>query len=312
MEITQTKHIIEPDYVLYHGGCFDGFTGAYACYMKYKDNQNIVYLPMSHNYEYSEEFINQFTEKKIIMIDFSTPYDVTIKILNICSELLIIDHHISAQKDLTLLDDKNKIFDMNKSGAVLAHEYFFPNEKIPIGFQYIQDRDIWVWKLEEQSKPFTNALFAQINIKHIENHSDKFEEFSKTFNETQKLIDYGKIILNIQNSIINDQINYKQKIKIKYEEFNKYNGIILNSSVFPSEIGNLLTGEHKYDFAIIYTHQIKNNNDQWYCSIRSSSDVCDVSLIAKHFGGGGHKRASGFRINGRLYDIFEYMIDEKK
>lgn len=301
-----TQHIIEPDFVLYHGGCFDGFAGAYACYLKYIHNKNITYIPMSYNHEYTDEFIEQFVDKKVIMIDFSTPYDVTEKILQKCSNLLIIDHHITAQKDLKLIEEKNKIFNMNKSGVVLAYEYFFPGEEVPIGFQYIQDRDIWTWKFKEQSKPFTNALFMRINIKNIKNHFAKFEEFGEIFNDTQKLIDCGKIVIDVQNSIISCQINYTQKVKFKHESFNHFNGIILNSSVYTSEIGNLLTDEHKYDFAIIYTHQIKNDKNLWHCSIRSNPNRCDVSLIAKNFGGGGHQGASAFCIDGNLQDLFEF------
>ena len=104
---------MEPDYVLYHGGCFDGFFGAYACYLKYKNNKNIIYIPMSYNYEYSEEFINQFIGKKVIMIDYSTPYDVFNKILLICDDILIIDHHNTAQENLKLVNEKYKIFNMN-------------------------------------------------------------------------------------------------------------------------------------------------------------------------------------------------------
>ncbi|TES97575.1 bifunctional oligoribonuclease/PAP phosphatase NrnA, partial [Patescibacteria group bacterium] len=35
-------------------------------------------------------------------------------------------------------------------------------------------------------------------------------------------------------------------------------------------------------------------------SIRTESDDVDVSQIASLFGGGGHKKASGFSIPGRL------------
>lgn len=309
IDVKSSNIIIEPDYVLYHGGCFDGFTGAYACFLKYPNNKNITYIPMGHNFEYNDEFIEQFRDKKVVVIDYSTPYDVTNKITAITKEFLIIDHHVSAQKDLENIDDKYKIFDMKFSGAVLAYKYFFPDLEIPLGFQYIQDRDIWKWEFDE-SKPFTSALFMKFNIKKIDDHYQKFKEYDDLINENKinNLIDCGNTIIEVNTSIINNQINYFQKIKIKNSDFNNFNGAILNSSVFPSEIGNILSSKVSIDFAIIYTHQFNVNDDQntWNCSIRSNSDECNVSLIAKSFGGGGHVRASGFRLKGNLNDYFEF------
>jgi phosphoesterase RecJ-like protein len=50
--------------------------------------------------------------------------------------------------------------------------------------------------------------------------------------------------------------------------------------------------------------------DDWRVSMRSKGDV-DVNVIAKEFGGGGHKNASGCSANGRLKDLkllFEHKL----
>ena len=74
------------------------------------------------------------------------------KMIEDAESLLVIDHHKTAQKELCDIPKKYQIFNMNKSGAVLAWEYFFPDEEVPLLFLYIQDRDIWTKKLKTQMK----------------------------------------------------------------------------------------------------------------------------------------------------------------
>ena len=50
--------------------------------------------------------------------------------------------------------------------------------------------------------------------------------------------------------------------------------------------------------------------DDWRVSMRSKGDV-DVNAVAKEFGGGGHKNASGCSANGKLADLkllFEHKL----
>ena len=60
-----------------------------------------------------------------------------------------------------------------------------------------------------------------------------------------------------------------------------------------SEIGARLAPD--CDFAMIwyYDHEKLGYN----CSLRAFHDTTDVSEVSKKFGGGGHKKASGFRLD---------------
>ena len=57
----------------------------------------------------------------------------------------MIDHHASAAKDLDGWFNPrfDSVFDMQKSGAMLAWDYFFPAQEAPEIVRYVQDRDIW-------------------------------------------------------------------------------------------------------------------------------------------------------------------------
>ena len=48
---------------------------------------------------------------------------------------------------------------------------------------------------------------------------------------------------------------------------------------------------------------------QYKVSLRSCSYV-DVSKVAEHFGGGGHKRAAGCTINGTFYDVVNNLSEQ--
>ena len=70
-----------------------------------------------------------------------------------------------------------------------------------------------------------------------------------------------------------------------------------------SEIGSRLAPD--CDFAMIWywDHEDKHTK----VSLRAFHDAVDVSEIAKQFGGGGHKKASGFQLpkNKHVEDLFD-------
>ena len=79
--------------------------------------------------------------------------------------------------------------------------------------------------------------------------------------------------------------------------------LVVNASHWMSEIGARLSPD--CDFAMIwyYDHEDKRIK----VSLRSFHDTVDVSEIAKKFGGGGHKKAAGFTLNGdtQIEDLFQ-------
>jgi oligoribonuclease NrnB/cAMP/cGMP phosphodiesterase (DHH superfamily) len=83
--------------------------------------------------------------KNIIFVDFSPKPEEIRAILQSCDDLKILDHHKTASYIQELVP--GSVFDVSKSGAVLAWEEFFPNQPVPEFILYIQDRDLWQWKL---------------------------------------------------------------------------------------------------------------------------------------------------------------------
>ena len=76
-----------------------------------------------------------------------------------------------------------------------------------------------------------------------------------------------------------------------------------NSMVDSSAIFNEMMSVNGVDVAI-YFKALKNRID---VSFRSNDKV-DVAALAKAFGGGGHKAASGVSISGELEDIKDIVL----
>ena len=71
----------------------------------------------------------------------------------------MLDHHKSAAEKLTGFACRCGVvhFDMGKSGARLAWEFFQSDRALPDLVRYIEDRDIWDWEFPE-SAGFLAAL----------------------------------------------------------------------------------------------------------------------------------------------------------
>ncbi len=62
------------------------------------------------------------------------------------------------------------------------------------------------------------------------------------------------------------------------------------------------------EVALLFRQENSNLAPSWKVSLRSKGDV-DVSRIAEHFGGGGHKKAAGCNVSGELSDVIRKVYD---
>jgi nanoRNase/pAp phosphatase (c-di-AMP/oligoRNAs hydrolase) len=69
---------------------------------------------------------------------------------------------------------------------------------------------------------------------------------------------------------------------------------------FASDVGHVLAKDHPFSASYYDT------NDGRVFSLRSAEGCIDVSVVAKHLGGGGHASAAGFRVTfdeARAFEI---------
>lgn len=256
----------EVTHVLYHADCLDGFGSALAAWKVLKDKA--VYLPVAHG-----EPPPQLPESAVVaMLDFSYKRPLIFEIKNRVADMIVLDHHLTAQKELEGLEWAK--FDMLKSGARMSWEFWHQDVPIPELLAYIEDKDLWNWKLE-QSREVAIALHS---------YPMDFPIWNKL--EVAKLKLEGATLLRLQEKIVAGAIK-----RARFVELFGYRVPIANATDFSSEVANRLCALYpECCFAATY-HDDKDGQKCW--SLRSIGDF-DVSNLARLAGGGGHKNASGF------------------
>ncbi|MER2537666.1 MAG: hypothetical protein ABTQ26_00340 [Azonexus sp.] len=258
---------------IYHHACSDGFAAAWVV-RKFFGDGNVDFHPGIYG-----EAPPDVTGRTVILVDFSYKRDVLLALSEQAESVLILDHHKTAQDDLVDLPANVRTeFDMDRSGAMITWDVFFPDQNRPLLFDYIQDRDLWQFKL-----PSTRAVTAAL--------------YSYPFD----FIIWDVFIEAGVRGLINDglAINRKQRTDVDAIVRDATRWVFFGATAVPvanvpwmyaSDVG----GELAIGVPFAGTYYDDAEGRRW--SLRSSPDGADVSAIAQAFGGGGHQHAAGFRM----------------
>jgi len=290
---------------LYHANCTDGLGAKYAAWKRYGEASDINYLPVNYsaNPRLPKEIVQGDT---VYLMDFCYPAKLLEELSHKVKTLVILDHHQTAfeilaeiQGGYSDVSDQQNIhstrewnnarvdfhLDRDRSGATLAWDFFHPDQPYPKLLSYIQDRDLWQFKLHD-----TNAVHeALFLLKGDMKEWDKVAE--EGFDQT-KLIGLGRPIVDY-NQIAVERISKRAQVL----DFLGLRAAIVNTTEHQSDVGSYLLQNPKEptDLAILFTvHQ-----DTVGLSFRSLKGTqIDVATLAKtYFGGGGHFHAAGGRCN---------------
>ena len=270
---------------IYHGDCADGFTAAWAVWRRFPEAR---FYAARHG-----DRAPDCRGKTVVMVDFSYPRAEILRIAEQAETVLILDHHKSAEDELVDLPDNVKaFFDRDRSGAMMAWEFFHPHEPAPKLVAHVQDRDLWRFQLDGTAA-FSANLFSL---------PFKFSEWDRVAamgsDEYQKFLAGGVAITRKHQKDIRSLL----KASAYRTTVLGHDVPIVNAPYFmASDAGHMLCqGE---PFAVTYWVR-----DDRACvfSLRSDDQGVDVSEIAVRFGGGGHQHAAGFTLSGdRLDDLAE-------
>lgn len=304
--------------VIYHANCADGFGAAFAAWLKLGDEAE--YLPMEYgakyNFDLSGVVINhvghEINGREVFILDFSFQREVMDDIFAHAKRVVWLDHHKTAfemwcgdvpEKEwicqrLNCTEDNPSgnvhiELDNNKSGALLAWEYFHPNTKVPKLIQHIDDRDRWQFKLEGSKE--LHAVLASYQPWTFEMWEAHFLVGNVRFNA---LKDEGAAILRAHNQHVQAALKQAKTCAIRWDwkevcgtiGYREAIGYFANAPAFlASDLGHELANKSG-TFGLVWSMA---GDGQINCSLRSNGDY-DVSAIAKAFGGGGHRNAAGF------------------
>jgi uncharacterized protein len=265
--------------ILYHANCLDGFTAAWAAWKKLKSKAD--YYAVKHQAPPPKGLEN----KTIYLVDFSyAPHtDVLKKLIKNNKSVTVLDHHITAKEHLQKLsapdiDNFKFIFDNAHSGAHLSWKYFHPKEKIPQLVKYVEDTDLWKFKLGN------TAIIPFIEAHELEFKTwDKLEKLLEDPKTRKECAEKGKLILAYQKKVIKSITSSATEVT-----FEGHKTLAANCPILRSEIGHELV-QKKPPFSIIW----REKGGQIVVSLRGDGTI-NCAKIAESYGGGGHKNAAGF------------------
>ena len=290
---------------IYHGNCADGFGGAWV--VRKALGEQVEFVAGVHGQEPPD-----VTDKDVIIVDFSYKYEVMARLSWKANSIIILDHHKSAAEDLgkfppfhagvrvdgrhpdgsvalgwesahISMNSQNSpaiacCFDMNRSGAMLAWDHFFPGQEPPMLLRHIEDRDLWLFQLDGTRE-------IQANLFSYPYDFEVWDTLMAT--DVQSLRSDGAAIERKHQKDVAELVAVtKRRLVIGGHDV----PVASLPYTLTSDAGHLMAlGE---PFAACYW----DTPDGRVFSLRSTDDGMDVSEIAKQYGGGGHRNASGFRV----------------
>lgn len=268
--------------ILYHGrGCSDGFAAALAAWVFYAGQAEFVGL--DHGQVQTLADLPALEGRAVYILDFSFPAEILSGIDERAAKLVLLDHHKSAAEKLSGFACRCGVvhFDMSKSGARLAWEFFHPERPLPDLARYIEDRDIWAWQYPE-SGAFLSALDME----------------AKEFGRWQEIADFSQAQLTAFMARGAAMDEKYRKLCADLAEgaqplcFNGVEGLMVNApGMFHSLVGDLLSAKCG-SFALMWS---AGQGGTVKVGLRSQRGF-DCIPFAESMGGGGHAQACGFRM----------------
>lgn len=297
----------------YHGADEDGKLSAFLVkkLARHYDGYEKEFIPINYGMDFPFETI--IPGEQIFIVDYSIFPDEMNRLLEITSDVIWLDHHISAIKRY---EDAN--FDVNRikglrydgiAACMLTWCYltfiykfgFFTGTKFnesmtehaPWFVKYVSDFDVWKFKYGRDTKCFEMGL----QICDLEPTSDRTNIFERLMNEIlseEKIIDLGEDLLIYRDNWAKEYCEH-----VGFEtEFEGYKCFAMNLAMISSDHFQSVDAD-KYDMFIGFSF----NGKAWNYSLRSTK--VDCSQIAMKYGGGGHKGAAGFSVDSLLLKSIE-------
>lgn len=276
---------------IYHGGCPDGFTAAWAVHKRFPD---WTFHPGIYG-----EAPPDVAGEDVVLVDFSYKRPVIEEMAAHARSILVLDHHKSAAEDLEPFGNQqptnweawltmirpgciSAIFDTEQSGAMLAWEFFHPHLAPPRLVQYVQDRDLWRFRL-----PHSREINAYILAHRYDWRTWDELHYELQYASLRDIADRGEAIETKHHKDVAELVDELARPMA----IAGHTVLMANlPKTYASDAGHELAKRSTPGFGGVYWDAPHGR----VFSLRSLPGGPDVSMIARHYGGGGHAHAAGF------------------
>lgn len=251
----------------------------------------------------------------VYMVDVSLPMGAMLELAQMCKKLVWIDHHISVIKDYEALCDAEKkilsdcVLDSSKAACELTWEHCYPETPVPPAVELLGIYDSWRFKTDEE-----------------ERRVKEFQYGMRMFDETRPVEAAGlwhTLFMDGSRSDLYGQIQDRGQICFEYQlaqnektaracafetlltfgprtvaaltAMRPLRCIAINSNLMNSDVFRSVYDPTRHDAMLCF---YRSKHGFWRISIYSDQEKVDCSFYAKSHGGGGHKGAAGFQVEG--------------
>ena len=268
--------------IIYHGrSCPDGFAAALAAWRFYQGQAE--FLALEHGQITAVHELPDLLGRAVYILDFSFGRELLRAVEASAAQLVLLDHHKSAADGLQGFDCRCGLvyFDLKKSGARLAWDFFLPDTPLPDLVRHVEDRDLWTWQY-----PQSAAFLAALDMEAFD-----FRRWHEIANfDAAELASYvarGQAMADKFNKLAADLTDSARPVVL-----NGISGLMVNvPGVFHSQIGNALSLKSG-TFALMWS---VDRQGEVKVGLRSQRGF-DCIPLAASFGGGGHAQACGMRL----------------
>lgn len=272
---------------IYHNKDLDGFCSGAIMRLKWPD---ATFIGADYG-----DVLDIPDNEDVMMADFSLPMKSMLELGRRSKSFTWVDHHKSAIDEFYRLEAGDRdyvitaVLDASISACEAVWRHLFPSWGLPVVVWYLGMYDIWRGVGTDQWNnvvlPFQYGM--RLKVRSLD-----------TFEERYLLIDTysGLLADTIKNGDVCLEYQRQQNAFVcrrAFEaEFMGLRAICLNMPDVSS-----LTFESVYDPAV-HDLMIGFTVGTSHCGYSLRSDKVDCSALARQFGGGGHKGAAGFGIEG--------------
>lgn len=276
-------------YGIYHSRDLDGFCSGAIIKKQYPDAIMI-------GYDYGQPIPYEKIQRnsRVIMADvsFSMP-DMVKMALYTGQQFTWIDHHKSAIDEYQKLKQDNPtqaayitaILKQGVAACEITWSHFFTQIEMPTAVHLLGQYD--TWRNENKTNWEMLVLPFQYGLKlwDIDSAETFPEGFLESYANITNVVEKGMIALSYQRII--DKANMQGSFVVDFEGLKAIacNGAGLGSMAFDS-----VYDEKVHDLMMPF----KFDGGKWSFSLYTTKENIDCSELAKKYGGGGHKNASGF------------------
>jgi hypothetical protein len=284
---------MKPDLVpvcVYHDTCHDG---ALAAWIVQQALPAVDLYPGKYN---TPPDLDRLRDRDVFIVDFAWKAEAMFAVVKAAASVTWLDHHKTAVEEREKLDallradykatrkprKLTAILDMDRSGAGITWDHFHPREARPGIVAFVEDRDLFRFR-----HAATRALHAWMSSFDllVENRGFLAEQIQDHQDECEMV---GGAILRYHDQLVTQAAEHA---RLMWVGPHVAAVVVCPAVSLVSDLGHRLL--EKFPEAPFACVVMLKRDGTAYLSFRSEDSRADVSEIAKVWGGGGHRNASG-------------------